>query len=67
MYVSMPLMHTAASPIPMGDTDASGCTICQSCASGYLTAFVIGGLVSAVVLLGALPAVRLHKEIRASR
>lgn len=46
------------------DTDASGCPVCTSCLSGEFYAFMIGGLVSAVVILAAGPAIRLHKEYR---
>ncbi len=42
------------------DADAS----CPSCFSGYMTAFVVGGLISAVVILGIAPALRIHKEYR---
>lgn len=46
------------------DADASGCPVCGGCFSGQLTAFLIGGLVSAVVILAAAPALRLHKEYK---
>lgn len=62
MYVPAPQMLTVAHPVGATATDDNGCPICASCWSGYLMAFVIGGLVSAVVVLGAQPAVRLHKE-----
>ncbi len=55
-----PTMIPAQQMRAVGD-DGPGCA---SCLSGYVTAFVIGGLVSAVVLLAVAPAARLHKEYR---
>jgi len=46
---------------PIGDDIVSDC---PSCFSGHLTAFLVGGLISAVVILAVAPALRLHKEYR---
>lgn len=48
-------------PRSVGDDAPS----CPSCFSGYATAFVVGGLISAVLILATAPALRLHKEYSA--
>jgi hypothetical protein len=59
MYIYPRSQAPLAPPLrPMGDDTTS----CPSCWEGYGMAFLIGGLMSAVVILAAAPAARLHKE-----